>query len=195
MGASIVSSQYFHHSSLTFTLQVQSLSAKQFSRCIVQRGFLTHSAIMANRPTLVPPPPINPSKSAIENVLELTELAAIAPDIFSNTRPLWHPPGARGIYGGAVIAQCLAAAQSTVPSSSQATPRSQSCTMSSMFERVSHSQHEPCRQGKEGRLYLRRHFHLCGRIVEARSRSSMLCLCRKRCNCQMKTVQITKQTG
>jgi acyl-CoA thioesterase 8 len=31
-------------------------------------------------------------------------------------RPLWHPPGARGIYGGAVIAQCLAAAQRTVPS-------------------------------------------------------------------------------
>lgn len=28
---------------------------------------------------------------------------------------LWHPPGARGIYGGAVIAQCLAAAQLTVP--------------------------------------------------------------------------------
>ncbi|KAH7418088.1 acyl-CoA thioesterase-like protein II [Cadophora sp. MPI-SDFR-AT-0126] len=71
---------------------------------------------MANRPTLVPPPPINPKKSAIENVLELTELAAIAPDIFSNTRPLWHPPGARGIYGGAVIAQSLAAAQKTVPS-------------------------------------------------------------------------------
>ena len=26
-----------------------------------------------------------------------------------------HPPGARGVYGGAVIAQCLAAAQQTVP--------------------------------------------------------------------------------
>jgi acyl-CoA thioesterase 8 len=37
-------------------------------------------------------------------------------DIFTNTRPLWHPPGARGIYGGAVIAQCLSAAQRTVPS-------------------------------------------------------------------------------
>ncbi|CAL3962269.1 unnamed protein product [Diplocarpon coronariae] len=71
---------------------------------------------MANRPTLVPPPRLDPKKSAIENVLELTELAAIAPDIFSNTRPLWHPPGARGIYGGAVIAQCLSAAQRTVPS-------------------------------------------------------------------------------
>ena len=30
-------------------------------------------------------------------------------------RELWHPPGARGVYGGAVIAQCLSAAQSTVP--------------------------------------------------------------------------------
>lgn len=35
--------------------------------------------------------------------------------VYTNTRPLWHPPGARGIYGGAVIAQCLSAAQRTVP--------------------------------------------------------------------------------
>lgn len=35
--------------------------------------------------------------------------------MFTNTRPLWHPPGARGVYGGAVIAQCLSAAQRTVP--------------------------------------------------------------------------------
>ena len=35
-------------------------------------------------------------------------------------RELWHPPGARGVYGGAVIAQCLAAAQNTVPSPSPA---------------------------------------------------------------------------
>ncbi|RAL65897.1 hypothetical protein DID88_005559 [Monilinia fructigena] len=70
---------------------------------------------MTDRPTLVPPPPINPSKSAIENVLELRELSQIAPDIFTNAYPLWHPPGARGIYGGAIIAQCLAAAQCTVP--------------------------------------------------------------------------------
>ncbi|KAH6667559.1 acyl-CoA thioesteras-like protein II [Halenospora varia] len=71
---------------------------------------------MSERTTLVKPPPLDPSKSAIENVLELTELSAIGPDMFTNTRPLWHPPGARGIYGGAVIAQCLAAAQRTVPS-------------------------------------------------------------------------------
>lgn len=36
--------------------------------------------------------------------------------MFTNTRQLWHPPGARGIFGGAVIAQCLSAAQRTVPS-------------------------------------------------------------------------------
>ena len=36
------------------------------------------------------------------------------------TRELWHPPGARGVYGGAVIAQCLAAAQLTVPPPSPA---------------------------------------------------------------------------
>ena len=35
-------------------------------------------------------------------------------NIFTNTRQIWHPPGARGIYGGAVIAMCLAAAQRTV---------------------------------------------------------------------------------
>ena len=36
------------------------------------------------------------------------------------TRELWHPPGARGVFGGAVIAQCLAAAQRTVPPPSAA---------------------------------------------------------------------------
>jgi len=64
--------------------------------------------------TLIRPPAINPSQSAIENLLELTQLSDIDPDLFTNTRPLWHPPGARGIYGGAAIAQCLSAAQRTV---------------------------------------------------------------------------------
>ncbi|KAK5636219.1 hypothetical protein RRF57_011931 [Xylaria bambusicola] len=36
-------------------------------------------------------------------------------DLFTNTRELWHPPGARGLYGGCIIAQTLAAAQRTVP--------------------------------------------------------------------------------
>lgn len=53
----------------------------------------------------------------MENTLELTRLSDIDPDLFTNTRPLWHPPGARGVYGGAVIAQCLAAAQRTVADS------------------------------------------------------------------------------
>lgn len=67
------------------------------------------------RPTLIKPPPTSQDKAPIEDVLELTSLHDIDPNLFTNTRPLWHPPGARGIYGGAVIAQCLAAAQKTVP--------------------------------------------------------------------------------
>ncbi|KAH6644746.1 thioesterase-like superfamily-domain-containing protein [Boeremia exigua] len=66
--------------------------------------------------TLIRPPPVNGDLSLIENVLELTELTDIDPDLFTNTRPMWHPPGARGIFGGAAIAQCLAAGQKTVPS-------------------------------------------------------------------------------
>lgn len=65
--------------------------------------------------TLIPPPPPPAHHAPIESVLELTNLKDINPDLFTNTRPLWHPPGARGIFGGAVIAQCLAAAQQTVP--------------------------------------------------------------------------------
>ncbi|KAE8389925.1 hypothetical protein ETB97_011754 [Aspergillus alliaceus] len=71
---------------------------------------------MAKRVTLFEPPPLDPSKAPIENVLELTPVVDIGPDVFTNTRPLWHPPGARGIYGGAAIAQSLAAAMRTVPS-------------------------------------------------------------------------------
>lgn len=70
---------------------------------------------MPTYPTLIKPPPPSTNKSAIEDVLELTSLSDIEPNLFTNTRPLWHPPGARGIYGGAAIAQCLAAAQRTVP--------------------------------------------------------------------------------
>ncbi len=65
--------------------------------------------------TLIRPPPENTSLSAIENTLELTRLSDIDTNLFTNTRPLWHPPGARGVYGGSVIAQCLSAAQKTVP--------------------------------------------------------------------------------
>ncbi|KAI4207835.1 MAG: hypothetical protein LQ346_000338 [Caloplaca aetnensis] len=52
-------------------------------------------------PTLIRAPPPDPAKSIIEN-----------------NRELWHPPGARGVYGGAVIAQCLSAAQQSIPSPS-----------------------------------------------------------------------------
>lgn len=68
-----------------------------------------------DRTTILRPPEPDPSKAPIENVLEVTELGVLGPDIFTNTRQPWHPPGARGIYGGAVIAQCLASAQKTVP--------------------------------------------------------------------------------
>ncbi|GAM91641.1 hypothetical protein ANO11243_096930 [Dothideomycetidae sp. 11243] len=64
--------------------------------------------------TLIRPGPPKTGHAPIESVLELTHLRDIDPNLFTNTRPLWHPPGARGIYGGAVIAQCLAAAQRTV---------------------------------------------------------------------------------
>ncbi|KAK0730043.1 thioesterase-like superfamily-domain-containing protein [Lasiosphaeris hirsuta] len=70
---------------------------------------------MADRPTLLRPPPPDPSKAPIENVLEVTELAVLGPDLFTNSRQAWHPPGARGIYGGSVIAMCIGAAQKTVP--------------------------------------------------------------------------------
>ncbi|QIW96560.1 hypothetical protein AMS68_002078 [Peltaster fructicola] len=67
------------------------------------------------RATLIAPPPPGEKQAPIESVLELTHLKDIDPNLFTNTRPLWHPPGARGIFGGAVIAQCLSAAQQTVP--------------------------------------------------------------------------------
>ncbi|OOF95472.1 hypothetical protein ASPCADRAFT_49833 [Aspergillus carbonarius ITEM 5010] len=70
---------------------------------------------MANSATLFKPPPLDSAKAPIENVLELTPVVDVGNDVFTNTRPLWHPPGARGIYGGAAIAQSLAAAMRTVP--------------------------------------------------------------------------------
>lgn len=73
--------------------------------------------MMKTNPTFFQPPAADPTKSGIENMLELTSLAAIKPNLFTNTRPLYRHQGARGIYGGSVIAQCLAAAQKTVPGS------------------------------------------------------------------------------
>ncbi|KIW18820.1 acyl-CoA thioesterase II [Exophiala spinifera] len=71
---------------------------------------------MSTHATLIKPPKSLPHHSPIENVLQLLPLEDIGPDIFTNARPLWHPPGARGIFGGAAIAQCLSAAQATIPS-------------------------------------------------------------------------------
>ncbi|KAF7712127.1 Acyl-CoA thioesterase family protein [Penicillium ucsense] len=71
---------------------------------------------MGKRATLLDPPALDESKAPIENVLDLTTVVDLGPDVFTNTRPLWHPPGARGIYGGAAIAQSLSAAMRTVPS-------------------------------------------------------------------------------
>lgn len=70
---------------------------------------------MSKHATLIKPPKSLPHHSDIENVLSLLPLTDIGPDIFTNARPLWHPPGARGIFGGAAIAQCLSAAQATIP--------------------------------------------------------------------------------
>ncbi|KAL5606690.1 uncharacterized protein BROUX77_003883 [Berkeleyomyces rouxiae] len=64
--------------------------------------------------TLLRPPAEDALKSPIENTLEVTELKQIEPDIFTNTRPPWHPPKARGIFGGGVIAQSIMAGQLTV---------------------------------------------------------------------------------
>ncbi|KAL8903815.1 MAG: hypothetical protein Q9207_003675 [Kuettlingeria erythrocarpa] len=70
-------------------------------------------------PTLIRAPPPDPAKSIIENVLELTPLTSVAPVRYPGPqKELWHPPGARGVYGGAVIAQCLSAAQQSIPSPS-----------------------------------------------------------------------------
>ena len=67
-------------------------------------------------PTLVKPPPPSTHLSEMETTLQLTPLTPFGPSIFTNTRPLWHPPNARGIYGGAAIAQSLLAAYKTLPS-------------------------------------------------------------------------------
>ncbi|KAL1890634.1 acyl-CoA thioesterase [Sporothrix stenoceras] len=65
-------------------------------------------------PTILRPPPPNPALSALENDLDITALGVLGEDIFTNTRPPWHPPGARGIYGGSVVGMCLAAGHRTV---------------------------------------------------------------------------------
>jgi acyl-CoA thioesterase 8 len=50
-------------------------------------------------------------------VEDILELELIDTNLYRNKNPLWHPPGARGIFGGAVIAQALSAAMKTVDAS------------------------------------------------------------------------------
>jgi Thioesterase-like superfamily len=56
-------------------------------------------------------PMASSSNSFVEDSLAL-EL--IETNMYRSTRPLWHPPGARGVFGGAVIAQALSAALKTI---------------------------------------------------------------------------------
>lgn len=51
-----------------------------------------------------------------QDALALHPLVEKGVDVFSNIRHLWNPPWGRGIFGGAMIAQCLIAAQATVSS-------------------------------------------------------------------------------
>jgi acyl-CoA thioesterase 8 len=53
------------------------------------------------------------STNAIEENLELNEIDI---NLYQSAKPLWHPPGARGIFGGSIIAQALWAAVKTVDS-------------------------------------------------------------------------------
>ena len=54
---------------------------------------------------------MSPAHNLVEESLAL-EL--IDTNLYRSTKPLWQPPGARGIFGGAVIAQALSAAMKTV---------------------------------------------------------------------------------
>jgi hypothetical protein len=62
-----------------YTRPIQLRNSQQIHVCQPRRHFLDPAVAMADRPTLVKPKPIDPSKSAIENVLELRELSAIGP--------------------------------------------------------------------------------------------------------------------
>lgn len=68
---------------------------------------------------------ILPSPLPLRSAVAVAVADPLPQDIFTNTRPLWHPPGARGIYGGAAIAQCLSAAQATIPRPSAANDHAQ----------------------------------------------------------------------
>lgn len=71
-------------------------------------------------PTVKRPPPPDPDAAPIETALELTALPELGPHVFTNTRALWRPTGARGIFGGVIIAQSLLAATRTLPRAASA---------------------------------------------------------------------------
>ncbi|EPE02169.1 acyl- thioesterase ii [Ophiostoma piceae UAMH 11346] len=66
------------------------------------------------------PPPvfaadIRKQQLATEHALSLTETPDAGKDVFQNAQTLWHPLWARGVFGGALVAQSLMAAQQTTP--------------------------------------------------------------------------------
>ncbi|KAG5787160.1 hypothetical protein H9Q69_013761 [Fusarium xylarioides] len=63
-----------------------------------------------------PNSPVPAKASPASNTFEIAERKDLGDDVFANVYEQWLPPAARGIYGGAVIALSLAAAQKTVPS-------------------------------------------------------------------------------
>lgn len=54
------------------------------------------------------------TKTPIERQLEVKPAIEVGPDVFTHRHALWHPQGARGIFGGITIAQSLSAAQETI---------------------------------------------------------------------------------
>ncbi|KAK0388876.1 hypothetical protein NLU13_5119 [Sarocladium strictum] len=50
----------------------------------------------------------------LSHLEESLQLEKVQKDTFKTNGLLWHPPGGRGIYGGCIISQSLAAAQRTV---------------------------------------------------------------------------------
>ncbi|CAK7199390.1 acyl-CoA thioesterase [Sporothrix eucalyptigena] len=65
--------------------------------------------------SLTPTPATGHRRLLTDAMFSVTPVPADGPDIFKSTESLWYPIWARGIYGGALIAQSLTAAQETLP--------------------------------------------------------------------------------
>ena len=74
------------------------------SRSTHPRAAFPTSRIPSHPPCLSPPPPLHPHPPHTE---------PIDTNLF-RSRSLWKPPGARGVFGGQIIGQSLAAAHQTV---------------------------------------------------------------------------------